>query len=74
MQAAVPEVLDLNKESAETQKLYGIDSPATAVYGRRLLAASETTVAPWTTDVGMRRVVLVAAPRTTTATRLPCGI
>ena len=39
MQKAVPEVLDLNTETAETQKLYGIDNPATAVYGRRLLAA-----------------------------------
>ena len=39
MQMAVPEVLDLAKETEETQKLYGIDNPTTAVYGRRLLAA-----------------------------------
>jgi Protein of unknown function (DUF1501) len=39
MQSSVPEALDLAKETAETQKLYGIDNPATAVYGRRLLAA-----------------------------------
>jgi hypothetical protein len=39
MQMAVPKVLDLTKETAETQKLYGIDNPTTAVYGRRLLAA-----------------------------------
>jgi uncharacterized protein (DUF1501 family) len=39
MQAAAPEALDLAKETAETQKLYGIDQPATAIYGRRLLAA-----------------------------------
>jgi hypothetical protein len=39
MQKAVPEVLDLNRETAETKKLYGIDNPATEVYGRRLLAA-----------------------------------
>ena len=39
MQRAVPEVLDLNRESAETKKLYGIDNPTTEVYGRRLLAA-----------------------------------
>jgi hypothetical protein len=39
MQAAVPEALDLAREPAETQTLYGIDNPATAVYGRRLLAA-----------------------------------
>ena len=39
MQAAAPEALDLSKETAETQKLYGIDNPLTAVYGRRLLTA-----------------------------------
>jgi hypothetical protein len=39
MQAAVPEVLDLGRETAETHRLYGIDNPTTAVYGRRLLAA-----------------------------------
>ena len=39
MQKAAPEVLDLNRETAETKKLYGIDNPATEVYGRRLLAA-----------------------------------
>jgi hypothetical protein len=39
MQMAVPEALDLAAEPAETQSLYGIDDEATAVYGRRLLAA-----------------------------------
>jgi hypothetical protein len=39
MQAAVPEALDLARETAETHRLYGIDNPTTAVYGRRLLAA-----------------------------------
>ena len=39
MQRAVPEVLDLNRETAETKKLYGLDNPTTEVYGRRLLAA-----------------------------------
>lgn len=39
MQMAVPKVLDLNQETAETHKLYGIDNPTTAIYGRRLLAA-----------------------------------
>lgn len=39
MQQSVPEALDLEKETAETQRLYGIDNPATAIYGRRLLAA-----------------------------------
>jgi len=39
MQTSVPEALDLKSESAETERLYGIDNEATAVYGRRLLAA-----------------------------------
>jgi Protein of unknown function (DUF1501) len=39
MQMAVPEALDLEKETAETHRLYGLDNPTTAVYGRRLLAA-----------------------------------
>jgi hypothetical protein len=43
MQQAVPEVLDLNRETRETQRLYGIDNPTTAIYGRRLLAARRLT-------------------------------
>src|SRR5207244_6828295 len=39
MQMSVPEALDLNQETAETYRLYGIDSPTTEIYGRRLLAA-----------------------------------
>ncbi|RUL84219.1 DUF1501 domain-containing protein [Tautonia sociabilis] len=39
MQASVPEALDLGAESAETERLYGIDREETAIYGRRLLAA-----------------------------------
>ncbi len=39
MQAAVPSVLDLTKETAETKALYGIDNATTELYGRRLLAA-----------------------------------
>ena len=39
MQMSVPEALDLSGETPETQQLYGIDNEATAVYGRRLLAA-----------------------------------
>jgi hypothetical protein len=39
MQQSVPEVLDLTKETAETQRLYGLDNAETALYGRRLLAA-----------------------------------
>ena len=39
MQMSVPEVLDMGAETADTERLYGIDNETTAVYGRRLLAA-----------------------------------
>jgi hypothetical protein len=39
MQMAVPEALDLTRETTETHGLYGIGEPQTDVYGRRLLAA-----------------------------------
>ena len=39
MQQSVPDVVDLSKETKETQQLYGLDNPATAIYGRRCLAA-----------------------------------
>jgi hypothetical protein len=39
MQTAVPAVLDLAGESAETRRLYGLDNPATAEYGKRCLLA-----------------------------------
>lgn len=39
MQQSVPETLNLAEETQETQQLYGIDQPTTAVYGQRCLAA-----------------------------------
>jgi hypothetical protein len=39
MQLAVPDVLDLSKETEETRRLYGIDDPKSAEYGRRCLLA-----------------------------------
>ncbi|HEX4590201.1 MAG TPA: DUF1501 domain-containing protein [Gemmataceae bacterium] len=39
MQTAVPDLLDLSKETEETRKLYGIDNPKSAEYGRRCLLA-----------------------------------
>ena len=39
MQQAVPEVMDLGRESQATQKLYGIDNKTTENYGRELLLA-----------------------------------
>ncbi|MCA9039451.1 MAG: DUF1501 domain-containing protein [Planctomycetaceae bacterium] len=39
MQLAVPEVLDISKETKETHELYGLNNPATAEYGKRCLLA-----------------------------------
>jgi len=39
MQTAVPQVLDLSKETQATRALYGLDNPATAEYGTRCLMA-----------------------------------
>ncbi len=39
MQTAVPEALDLTQETAETQKLYGLEQPETKAFGQQLLAA-----------------------------------
>jgi hypothetical protein len=39
MQAAVPELADLSKETAETKALYGLDDPKTELYGRQCLIA-----------------------------------
>jgi uncharacterized protein (DUF1501 family) len=39
MQTAVPGVLDLSSETAETRKLYGLDDPTTGEYATRCLLA-----------------------------------
>jgi len=39
MQQHAPEAVDLSQESAETQKLYGLENPRTADFGRRCLLA-----------------------------------
>jgi hypothetical protein len=39
MQACAPEAVDIGKESEETRKLYGLDGPASAPYGRQCLLA-----------------------------------
>jgi hypothetical protein len=39
MQTAVPDLMNLADESAATHKLYGLDDPATEVYGRQCLVA-----------------------------------
>ena len=39
MQKAVPEAIEMSRETAATQKLYGLDNATTKVAGERLLAA-----------------------------------
>jgi len=39
MQLTIPEAADLTRETAATQKLYGLDQPATAGFGRNCLLA-----------------------------------
>jgi len=39
MQTAAPEAVDLSKESDATKRLYGLDDPVTAVFGRNCLLA-----------------------------------
>lgn len=39
MQTAAPEAVDIDKESPETKKLYGLEDPATEKYGRICLRA-----------------------------------
>ena len=39
MQATAPEAIDLTEETQETQLLYGMDQPETAVFGRNCLLA-----------------------------------
>jgi len=39
MQTAVPEVVDLESETAETHRLYGLDQPETTPFGRQMLTA-----------------------------------
>ena len=39
MQKSLPEVLDFNKETAETKKLYGLDEAGTRDFGMQMLAA-----------------------------------
>jgi hypothetical protein len=39
MQTSVPAVLDIRQETERTRKLYGLDNPRTAEYGRRCLLA-----------------------------------
>ena len=39
MQTSVPEIMNLNVETKETQQMYGLDDPATRDFGMQMLAA-----------------------------------
>ena len=39
MQTSVPDILNLNEETKETQELYGLDNPATREFGMQMLAS-----------------------------------
>jgi hypothetical protein len=39
MQVSIPEVIDFSQESEATKRLYGLDSPVTAAFGRNCLLA-----------------------------------
>jgi len=39
MQTAMPDIVKLNNETAETQKLYGLDNPVTSPFGKQCLVA-----------------------------------
>lgn len=56
MQREAPEAFDVTRESAETQKLYGIDNPVTDLFGRQCLLARRLV------ERGVRFVQLFDAP------------
>ncbi|MGB1815550.1 MAG: DUF1501 domain-containing protein, partial [Rubripirellula sp.] len=39
MQTAVPDVVDLKTETAQTRQMYGLDNPVTEPFGRQCLMA-----------------------------------
>jgi hypothetical protein len=56
MQREAPEAFDINRETSQTQKLYGIDNPATDLFGRQCLLARRLV------ERGVRFVQLFDAP------------
>lgn len=53
MQARAPEIVDISGESQQTQKMYGLDSPVTAGFGRQCLLARRLV------EQGVRYTLLV---------------
>jgi hypothetical protein len=56
MQREAPEAFDLSRESAATQRMYGVDTPATDMFGRQCLLARRLV------ERGVRFVQLFDAP------------
>ncbi|MCH2201854.1 MAG: DUF1501 domain-containing protein [Fuerstiella sp.] len=56
MQLEAPKVLDLSSETKATKKLYGLDNPATAKYGKRCLMARRLV------ESGVRFVQVMTKP------------
>ncbi len=56
MQREAPEAFDISRESATTQKLYGVDNPVTNLFGRQCLMARRLV------ERGVRYVQLFDAP------------
>jgi uncharacterized protein (DUF1501 family) len=56
MQREAPQAFDISRESSETHKLYGIDNPATDMFGRQCLLARRLV------ERGVRFVQLFDAP------------
>ena len=57
MQTAAPEVVDLGRESESTKKLYGLDNPDTAGFGRQCLLARRLV------EQGVRYTLLIHGER-----------
>ncbi len=65
MQAQAPEAFDVERESPETKKLYGLDDPVTEIFGRQCLMARR---------LSERGVRMVQVYHTTTSKRTSCQL
>ncbi len=65
MQARAPEAFDVERESPETKKLYGLDDPVTETFGRQCLMARR---------LSERGVRMVQVYHTTTSKRSSCQL
>ena len=62
MQATAPDVVDMSREDAATQQLYGLDDKKTEVFGRQCLLARRLV------ERGVRFVQIYSGGATTTTT------